>query len=98
MTGPESAATFILLGASLIYFLPTIVAGRRNPEQMGSTLFLNFFLGWTVMGWLMALVYACQRPRPPQVQFVYIEAPAQVDPSAQVLDARSAVLDRQTRR
>jgi hypothetical protein len=42
----------------LLYWLPTIVAiVRRTPSALGVAA-LNFFLGWTVVGWIIALVIA----------------------------------------
>lgn len=45
---------FILLAA--LYFLPTIVAwNRRKPN---ATIIINLFLGWTLIGWVVALAMA----------------------------------------
>ena len=42
----------------LMYWLPTVVAiARRTPSALGVAA-LNFFLGWTVIGWIVALVIA----------------------------------------
>lgn len=42
----------------LMYWLPTIIAVvRRTPSALGVAM-LNFFLGWTVIGWIVALVIA----------------------------------------
>ncbi len=42
----------------LMYWLPTIIAiVRRTPSALGVAV-LNFFLGWTVIGWIIALVIA----------------------------------------
>ena len=42
----------------LMYWLPTIIAiARQAPSALGIAVF-NFFLGWTVIGWIMALVWA----------------------------------------
>jgi hypothetical protein len=42
----------------LMYWLPTIIAiVRRTPSALGVAM-LNFFLGWTVIGWIIALVIA----------------------------------------
>lgn len=40
-----------------LYFLPTIVALMRK-HNVASILLLNLFLGWTVIGWIIALVMA----------------------------------------
>ena len=47
-----------LLALFLMYWLPTIVAVvRRTPSALGVAA-INFFLGWTVIGWIVALVIA----------------------------------------
>jgi hypothetical protein len=42
-----------------IYFLPTIVAGRRYHNNMMAIFVVNLFLGWTFLGWVGALVWSC---------------------------------------
>ena len=49
----------VILG---IYFLPTIVAGRHHNS--GAIFLLNLLLGWTFIGWVIALVWACTKPGP----------------------------------
>src|ERR1700758_3404801 len=38
-----------------IYFLPTIVAAIRGMPQIGPIVIINLFLGWTLVGWVVAL-------------------------------------------
>ena len=47
---------FVLLIA--FYLLPTIVANSRKVYRTGGIVALNLFLGWTVLGWIIALVWA----------------------------------------
>lgn len=47
----------ILLGAAFLYFLPTLMALGRHPSA-GGILVLNLFLGWTLLGWVVALAWA----------------------------------------
>lgn len=42
----------------LIYFLPTVVALVRHKRNTLSIFLLNLFLGWTLIGWIIALVWA----------------------------------------
>lgn len=42
----------------LIYFLPTLVALLRHKRNTLSIFLLNLFLGWTLVGWIIALVWA----------------------------------------
>ena len=49
-----SLLLFLVLVA--IYFLPSFVAYEKS---FGTQVFvLNFFLGWTFIGWVIALVWA----------------------------------------
>lgn len=41
-----------------IYFLPTIVAVRRNHRNRTPIILVNIFLGWMFIGWVVALVWA----------------------------------------
>jgi len=42
----------------LMYFLPTIIAAARSKHDVAAIFVLNFFLGWTFVGWIIALVWA----------------------------------------
>jgi T4 superinfection immunity protein len=41
-----------------IYFIPSFIAHRRGHHQMMPIFLLNFFLGWSLLGWVAALVWA----------------------------------------
>jgi hypothetical protein len=41
-----------------LYFLPTILAVLRNASGMGGVFVVNMFLGWTFIGWIIALAWA----------------------------------------
>jgi len=49
-------------GALIVYFVPSIVAADRDHRQMTSIFWLNLFLGWTLLGWVAALVWATSNP------------------------------------
>ena len=40
------------------YFLPTIIAMLRRSNSTGGIFLLNFFLGWTFIGWIGALIWS----------------------------------------
>ena len=50
-------AIFFLLGL-FVYFLPTIVAESRHSDRRTQVLLINIFLGWSGIGWIVALVLA----------------------------------------
>ncbi len=60
--GPEF---FILLVLAIPYFVPSIVAVTREMPNKGSTIVVNLFLGWTFIGWVVALAMACGRKDSP---------------------------------
>ncbi|NLL90604.1 MAG: superinfection immunity protein [Dehalococcoidales bacterium] len=41
-----------------VYFLPTIIAAVRKKRNILAIFLLNLFLGWTFIGWVVALVWA----------------------------------------
>lgn len=48
----------VLVLALGIYLLPTSVAAVRQHRHLGAVFVLNLFLGWTLLGWVGALVWA----------------------------------------
>jgi hypothetical protein len=51
-----------ILAGLLLYMLPTLIArsrGHRNSAMIG---FINFFTGWTLLGWIGCLVWAVSNP------------------------------------
>jgi hypothetical protein len=53
----------VFLAVLVLYFLPSVVAVARKVTHQGSVVVINVFLGWTFIGWVIALAMAC-RTRP----------------------------------
>jgi RsiW-degrading membrane proteinase PrsW (M82 family) len=54
------AGLLIIVLALVIYLLPAIIAGSRNKTSgTAGVVLLNIFLGWTLIGWLAAFIWAC---------------------------------------
>jgi hypothetical protein len=56
-----NSSLFMLAGfvfSLLVYFLPTIIAIKRVHNNSVPILILNIFLGWTFLGWVLALVWS----------------------------------------
>lgn len=46
-----------------IYFLPSLIAAARHTHNATGVFLLNLFLGWTGIGWIIALIIAvCSSP------------------------------------
>jgi hypothetical protein len=48
-----SPVTFLV-----IYFLPAMVGILRGSIRIGGIIVINLFLGWTLLGWVVALAWA----------------------------------------
>jgi len=48
----------ILVIAIAIHFLPIILAYGRNAANFWGIVVINVFLGWTFLGWVIALTWA----------------------------------------
>jgi len=61
--------SILILLSIVLYIVPTVVALARKHRQIGAIFILNLFLGWTVLGWVGALVWAVtvgpEQPRLP---------------------------------
>ncbi|NLA76683.1 MAG: superinfection immunity protein [Clostridiales bacterium] len=51
----------VIIG-SLFYFLPTIVGCAKHQPNKGAIFALNLFLGWSLIGWVISLVWALKKP------------------------------------
>jgi hypothetical protein len=68
----ENLLSLLLIGG-VIYFLPAIVASTRRHRNRLAIGILNLLLGCTLLGWIVAMVWACTsdvEPRP-QVSYDY---------------------------
>lgn len=67
----EVIALSALVFVPCLYMLPTYEAWARKQSNLQSIAALNLFLGWTVIGWVAALIWSFKRP-----EQVGVEAPA----------------------
>ena len=52
------ALTLAVMGAVLVYFLPAMIAISRSHLNTTSIILTNLLFGWTVIGWIIALIWA----------------------------------------
>jgi hypothetical protein len=69
----------LVLPLLALYFVPYIVARSRKHPQVTPILILNLFFGWTLIGWVGALVWACLKS-PTQREAVAIDEPTRACP------------------
>jgi predicted membrane protein len=61
MANPISAGIFIIaliVLVAILYFFPAYTAKRRKHVNASAIFILNLFLGWTFIGWVVALVWS----------------------------------------
>lgn len=88
----QAIIAWCLTVLTLGYMLPWAVAATRGKSNAGMIGLLNLLLGWTFIGWIVALVMACgthqvapapviiQQYAPPPVQPIY--PPVEAEPTA----------------
>lgn len=79
ITGMGGTIIFVLLLLVLaVYMLPSIIALAKRSRRTKVILF-NIFLGWTVVMWIISLVWACKRVevQTPNRQYVSEQPAAQ---------------------
>jgi len=53
-----TVATLMTLG----YLIPWVIAVYRRHSKAGAIFTVNFFFGWTIAGWIVALIWAIKAP------------------------------------
>jgi amino acid transporter len=61
------AAIFLLLA---LYFLPAIIAYKRNHHNRLAILMVDLLVGWSFLGWAVALVWACTAVKRTSVEYI----------------------------
>ena len=62
----------LIVAAALLYFTPTWIAERRWHCNVNAIFALNILLGWTFLGWVIALVWSL-------TDNVYVEVEEEVE-------------------
>jgi len=64
-------AVVLVVGCAIgLYFLPTLIAASRRKRNTAAIFALNLFLGWSLLGWVLALIWSLSvDPPPPLMHF-----------------------------
>ena len=49
----------VLIVVTVIYFIPALVAIYRHHRNRVAISVTNLLLGWTLIGWVVAFIWAC---------------------------------------
>lgn len=47
-----------VIGAVALYMMPAIIGWRRRLATRGALLFVNIVLGWTLIMWIVCMIWA----------------------------------------
>lgn len=59
----ELTVLALLVGVAFVYMLPSLIAWKQEKRNFAAILVLNIMLGWTLFGWVAALVWALCKDR-----------------------------------
>lgn len=73
--GGVAKGAVIIVTSIMMYVLPTLLAFRRDRQKKWRIATINLLLGWTLIGWVVAMLmtYAYEPPRegePPDTERV----------------------------
>jgi hypothetical protein len=63
--GPAKGAV-IIVTSTLMYVLPTLLAFKRERRRKWRILAINLLLGWTLIGWVVAMLMTYAYEPPPE--------------------------------
>ena len=71
------------VAAPALYLLPTFEAWKNGHSNLTAIALVNVFLGWSLLGWVVAIVWAFKKPEPVKIASPYIEASPSPPPQPQ---------------
>ena len=54
----EALLIIIIIVSLIVYFAPSIIAVHRKCVRTTAIVLVNLFLGWSLMGWFGAMIWA----------------------------------------
>jgi hypothetical protein len=79
--GASIGGVLLIVVIIALYFLPTVVAALRHHHNTAMIAILNFFLGWTFVGWVIFLAMAFGNPAPQSTVIHNVYQPPTAIPS-----------------
>ena len=61
MQNLSSFELMLIILIFVLYFLPFLIAALRQHKNILAIFLLNFTLGWTFLGWVLALIWSVMK-------------------------------------
>ncbi len=71
----DTVLGIMVVAGICLYFVPSIIALIRMKKNLVAIIALNFFLGWSVVGWVISLVWSLSSDAKPARIVVNQQAP-----------------------
>jgi len=55
---PDVISLLVYTGLALLYIAPAMIASSRGARSQGGIVAVNLLLGWTIVGWWIAIIWA----------------------------------------
>jgi hypothetical protein len=77
----ELGAWIVIFLAIIFYLLPCVISASRGCKHGGMIFMINLLFGWTILGWIAALIWAIVEA--PEAEPLAAIAPATPAPSGE---------------
>lgn len=86
--GAPAAVIWVLPFLVMTYMMPTFLAVGRKHKALPAIFALNLFLGWSLLGWVAALVWSLTNPNPSAPVVINQAAGSMADELVKLADLR----------
>ena len=83
----RNEAIAFLFGAlsAVVYFVPVLIGKQRNTENLEAIFLVDLVFGWTVLGWIAALIWAIYEEKQMVKEFPTADSPSAAHPAERAL-------------
>ncbi|AXT60240.1 superinfection immunity protein [Aquimarina sp. AD10] len=89
----DTVIVIMIIVAIAFYFIPSIIALIRWKKNLVAIIALNFFLGWSLIGWVVSLVWSLSSDSKPQPIVVKSQTPITKEDGIDKLTKLKKLLD-----
>ncbi len=93
LTEQDTVIVIMLIVGVAVYFIPSIIALLRMKKNLFAIIALNFFLGWSLIGWVVSLVWSLSSDSKPQKIIVNQQTPKNKEDGIDKLTKLKKLLD-----
>ncbi len=89
----DTVLVVMFIAGVVFYFIPSIIALLRMKKNLIAIIALNLFLGWSIIGWVVSLVWSLSSDAKPAKIIVNQQSPAAKEDGIDKLTKLKKLLD-----